>query len=117
MPSTYLTSFLLRLALAIPLLYAAIAAFLDPTSWIGFLPPWIQGQTLRETLLMLFSLSEIILALWLISGWRAFESASITAFVMFAITVANMGAFDIIFRDIGLLLAAIALMSLHKKST
>ena len=110
-----ITAFFLRLAVSIPFLYAAIAAFLDPTSWVGFLPSWI-GFILPATVaLNLFSVYEIALSLWLLSGKKTFYSAILSAVTLFAITFFNVGALDIVFRDVGLVLAAVALIFLEYK--
>ena len=110
-----IVAFCLRLGIAIPFLYAALAAFLDPNSWIGFLPPWI-GFILPATVaLNLFSVYEIALSLWLLSGKKALYSAILSAVTLGAITLFNVGALDIVFRDVGLLLAAVALIFVEYK--
>lgn len=111
-----LISFLLRLGLAVPFLYAAIAATLDPNSWLGFFPGWLQSIIPGGLLLGLFSLYELALALWLLSGKKTYYAGGLASLTLLAITISNLGALDIVFRDIGLLLAAIALTILHKKS-
>lgn len=104
-----LISFFLRLAISIPFLYAAIAAFLDPTSWIGFLPGWIGKIMPKEIALSMFSVFQIILSIWLLSGkWLRYSSVLASA-ILLSITVFNIGALDIVFRDVGLLLASISL--------
>lgn len=109
-----LISFFLRLGLAIPFLYAAIAATLDPNSWIGFFPSWLQNIFPGGLLLGLFSLYELALSLWLISGKKTYYASALASLTLLAITITNLGALDIVFRDIGLLLAAIALTILSK---
>ena len=104
-----LLSFFLRLAIAVPFLYAAISSFLDPTSWIGFLPGWIGIIMPKEIALSMFSIFQIILSLWLLSGkWLRYSSVLASA-TLLGITVFNLGALDIVFRDVGLLLASVSL--------
>lgn len=104
-----LISFFLRLAISIPFLYAAIAAFLTPESWIGFLPGWIGSIMPAEIALGAFSVYQMVLSLWLLSGkWLQYSSILASA-TLLGITVFNLGALDIVFRDVGLLLASIAL--------
>ena len=105
-----LASLLLRLGLAFSFFYAAISAFINPTSWIGFLPEFLRGGGM----LTAFSISEIILGLWLLSGWKTFYSSVLSAIVIAGITVFNFGSFDIVFRDVSILLMAIALAVLSK---
>lgn len=108
-----LASFLLRIGIACVLLYAAVASLLDSTSWIGFLPQWSRNLIPAAILLTIFSIFEIALALLLLSGKRPKEAAVISALTLAAITIANIGVFDIVFRDVGLLFSAFALVALH----
>ncbi len=112
---TSFVSFLLRLGIAVPFLYAAIAAALDPTSWIGFFPSWLQAIIPGGVLLGLWSWYEVALSLWLISGKKTYYAGGLASLTLLAITVFNLGALDIVFRDVGLLLAAVALTLLAKK--
>ena len=110
-----LISFLLRAGIAIAFLYAAISSFLDPFAWIGFMPAWIERVVPRAALLSLFSAYEIILALWLLSGKQAYRAAALSSATLFAIIIFNVASLDILFRDVPILFAALALMALQKK--
>lgn len=109
-----LASLILRLGLAVVFLYPAIAAFIDPNSWIGFLPIFLRRIIPEKTLLLLFSLYEIVLASWLLSGKKVFYAAVISAMTLFAIIITNIGVMDIIFRDVAILAAALALATLSR---
>ncbi len=111
---THLAMFLLRVALAIPFLYAAIASFLQPEAWVGFFPPWLLFIP-GSVLLTIFSLYELALAFWLLSGKQAYYAALLAALSLAGIIVFNLGALDIVFRDLGLLFAALALLFLSKR--
>ena len=108
MKGQQLASLLLRLGIAFSFAYASIAAFINPTSWIGFLPTFLQNNTF----LNIFSTGEIVLAIWLISGWKTFYPALLSALAMLGIIIFNLGALDIVFRDVTILLAALALAAL-----
>jgi len=110
MESRKLAIVLLRLGLAFSFIYVAIAAFVNPVSWIGFLPGFLRN----ETILFVFSIGEIILGGWLLVGWRTFYAAVVSAIVMSGIVVFNLGALDIVFRDVSILLMAIALIVLSR---
>lgn len=110
-----LASLLLRIGLAFVFLYAAIASFLDPNSWIGYFPLFLRQLMRPQILLSGFSVYEILLAIWLLSGKYAFYSASLTGLTLSGIIIPNLGAWDIIFRDVGLLFAALALAVLNYK--
>ena len=107
----------LRLGLAFVFFYAAIAALLDPFSWVGFFPQWMRSLIPDNLLLPLHSASEIILALWLLSEWKTLYASLAGTLAIFAIVVFNIGALDIIFRDVGLFFAALALVILSKQET
>ncbi len=109
----HFAAFLLRAALAVPFLYAAVASILQPESWIGFFPSWL--FFIPGTLLLtLFSLYQLALAFWLLSGKRTTYAAVLAAISLTGIIIFNLGALDIVFRDLGLLLAAVALAFLSK---
>ena len=102
---------LLRVGLALVFLYPAIAAFLEPQNWIGFLPVFIA----TNEALFAFGVFEIILALWLLSGFRVGIAALISGALVLGIVLTNFGALDIVFRDIPIIFASAALYVLSKK--
>lgn len=110
---TNLASFILRVALAVPFLFAAIDATLQPEAWIGFMPSFFRNLLPEAWLLAAFSLHQAGLTFWLLSGWKTKEAAMFATLTLLAITAANITVLEIVFRDIGLLLAAVALGVLH----
>lgn len=104
-----LSSFLLRLGLAFSFAYAAADSFIKPDNWIGFFPLIIRNLMSPPLLLIAFALLQAGLALWLISGKAVFYSASLSALLLFGIIIVNFGQFEIIFRDVTILFAALAL--------
>jgi hypothetical protein len=57
---------------------------------------------------------ELVLALWLLSGWKTYYAALLSALSAAGIVVFNLGALDVVFRDVGLLFAAGALVVLSR---
>ncbi|MDE2144817.1 MAG: hypothetical protein KGJ01_02525 [Patescibacteria group bacterium] len=106
---------LLRLALAFVFIYAAASSILNPSSWIGFLPMGLGKTWPLMNWLIVFSAFEVLLSLWILSGWKLFWSSLTAAIVLFAIIITNLMAFDIVFRDLGLGVSAMALAVLSKK--
>lgn len=104
---------LLQLALAFAFAYAAVSSFLHPFSWIGFLPAWLRSVAPAAisdfALLDIVSFGQVGLALWILSGRYLGLSAAVAGAVLIFIAVFNGGAFDIVFRDVSLALAALAL--------
>lgn len=99
----------LRIALAFALLYAAISSLIAPDNWVGWFPQFIFEIVPEHIALPIHSIAEIILALWLLSGWKTWIAASISALALITIVVFNIPQMDIVFRDIALAIAAIAL--------
>lgn len=105
------TQLLLRIGLAIVFLYASISSIKNPLTWIGYLPTFLRnGSTASATtILHIFSVYEIVLALWLLSGKYVRYAALLCAATLVGIVFSNSSLFAITFRDIALAFAALAL--------
>ena len=101
-----LPELLLRLAVACSFAYPPIAALFDADSWIGYFPAFLPSSIL---VLHLFGAIELIIALWILFGRRILIPSVIAALLLLAIVVFNLNQFDILFRDIAIALAALAL--------
>lgn len=107
---------ILRVGVAFTLLYAAVSSFLTPVNWIGFFPAFLFQSAIPEELILgAFSLFEIILGLWLLWGKKVVYPALLSAFAFGGIALFNLGAMDIVFRDVGLFFAALAIAKLAIK--
>ena len=100
---------LLRISLTFSFFYVAQAAIRDPLSWLSYAPQFVQNAFSAETLLFLLAAFHIIIGLWVLSGWKIFVSTSIAAAYLLAVVIFNFTQMDILFRDISLLLVALAL--------
>ncbi|MDP3988677.1 MAG: hypothetical protein Q8P93_00345 [bacterium] len=98
---------ILRLGIAFSFLFAGYASFTDPVSWVGFLPPWIDMYS--DTILFMSAVGEVIVGMWLLSGWQLPLASSIAAASLFGIVLFNVGQFQILFRDFALGIGAVAL--------
>jgi len=107
---------LVRIAVAFPFLYAAVAGLLDPFSWVGFLPDFTERIMDPFLALKLFGLAEIILALWILTGFKQQISAGISSLLLLGIIIQNFSILDVIFRDISIFLASIALIFMSKEA-
>lgn len=97
---------LLRVALAGAFLYPAFASLITPAAWIGYFPHFMLGIVPDSILLSLWSLLEVILALWILSGKKIFVPSIIASLLLALIVVFNFPLFDILFRDAALALVA-----------
>ncbi len=105
---------LLRLGLAVILLYAAVSSFVSPREWVGYFPAALTDRISADVLLKVFSVYELLLAGWLLSGVYTRYAALVVAATLAGIVVTNFDLFMISFRDIALIAAALALASLSK---
>ncbi|MEM4366469.1 MAG: hypothetical protein QXN46_02665, partial [Candidatus Woesearchaeota archaeon] len=87
MAKANLAKVLLRLSLAFSFVYAAIASFLQPTAWLGFFPKVLTAIIPAKLLLELFSVYELLLAGWLLSGKKAAYAALFSALTLAGIVL------------------------------
>lgn len=110
MPREKALILLLRLGVSSAFLYPPIAAIMDPLAWIGFFPPFLRDMVGNDTLLLhAFGFVEAVVGLWILSGKRIFIPSLAASAMLFGIIVFNGASLDIIFRDIAILGASLAL--------
>ncbi len=108
-------SFLLRIGLAIAFLYAGVSSLLQPDAWISFFPNFLLTIAPGKILLVLFTLYQFGLGLWLLSGTKAYYSGLVSMITLLMIIGSNVLVLDIVFRDIALLFSSLSLCALHYK--
>jgi uncharacterized membrane protein YphA (DoxX/SURF4 family) len=99
----------LRIGLATVFVYAAVSSTVSPGDWVGYLPGILTAAIPAELLLKFFSVYEVILAVWLLSGVHVRYAGLLAAVTLAGIVLSNITLFAISFRDIGLMFAALAL--------
>ncbi len=104
----------LRVGLAFAFLYPPYAALIDPTSWLGYFPQFVLAATgslgIPELVVLHgFGVVEVIIALWLLSGWRVYYPAAAATLILAAIVLLDYQNFDVLFRDVSIGLAALSL--------
>jgi len=110
-----LPELLLRVAIAFAFLYPPIAALGDPDSWTGYFPGFMLGFGLDELVLLhVFGALEGVIALWILFGRKVFYPSIVAALLLMAIVVFNGIQFPILFRDVSIALAALALAFMHR---
>lgn len=110
MGSDRLTNRVLRAGLAFSFLFPAINAFFDPYSWIGYFPAFMRGFVPDLVLLHSFGVIEIVIALWILSGWKIFWPSLAALLVLLTIVFFDFGDFQVIFRDVSIASIALALV-------
>ena len=107
---------ILRWGLAFVFFYAAIAGLVDSAAWVGYLPKFLHQTQDYHPLLTAFSAFELILASWLFWGKKLLWSSAIAVMMLAGVVVANFDSMSILFRDVGLIFMALALLELARGS-
>lgn len=117
------SNLLLRIALAFAFAYPAYGFWTTPNNWIGYLPSFVknagvlaQAGISESVLVMMIAGFHLLIALWLLSGWRIFIPSLIAAVFLGTVVYFNLNQLDILFRDISLALVALALAFGQRKS-
>ncbi len=101
---------LLRIAIAFAFLYPAYGFWTNPGNWVGYIPAFARGFGISESvLIMLIAGLHLVIALWILSGWRIFLPSLIAAVFLGTIVYFNQNQLNVLFRDISLALVALAL--------
>jgi uncharacterized membrane protein YphA (DoxX/SURF4 family) len=69
----------------------------------------MRGIVPDEVLLHSFGAIEVIIALWILSGWKVFYPAVIAGLMLLGIVAFNIPQFPIVFRDLSIAAMALAL--------
>lgn len=105
-----LAQIVLRVGVAFAFIYPPIAALSDPTGWFTYFPAFIRALPVPELVLLHgFGLLELLLAAWVLSGWRIRIPATIMTLMLLAIVLFNLSDFDILFRDLAIAAMTLAL--------
>ena len=104
------SNILLRVALAFAFLYPAYGFWENSLSWVGYIPSFVKDFGLsQDTLLIGLAVVHVIIALWILSGLRIAIPSVVAALFLGSVVYFNWNQIDILFRDISLALAALAL--------
>lgn len=115
--SPKLPRLLLRTALAFAFLYASVSSFIAPQDWVGYFPLFMRHIVPGNILLPIFSGIELFLAIWLLVGWYTRYAALLAAVMLAGIVVTNPSQLIVTFRDVSLVIAALALFALEYQTT
>lgn len=105
---------LLRAGVAFAFLYPPYAALGDPASWLGYFPSFMRlaaqaGGVPDMVLLHSFGALEIVIALWILSGWKIVWPAAAATAILLSIIFFGWNDFEVLFRDLSIAAAAAAL--------
>lgn len=105
------TETLLRVGLAFAFIYPAVSSVLNPYSWVGYIPRFVIETTQLQPMLLLhgFGFFELFLAVWILFARNTLYPGVLAALILSLIVIFNFNQMDVIFRDIPLILVALAL--------
>lgn len=105
---------LLRLGLAFVFGYAAVSSLQHPLEWTGYLPGFLTQHLSATGLLKVFSIYELLLTAWLLSGKYLRYGAALAALTLAGIVLVTPSQLIITFRDVGLACMALALAIMER---
>lgn len=104
------SQWLLRVGVALAFIYPPLDALSNPDSWVGYFPQFLLNSGIPSGVLLHgFGIIEVVIALWLLSGWHIEWPATVAALILAAIVAFNGVQFEVLFRDLAIALACLAL--------
>ncbi len=113
MSSERISDLILRAGLAFAFLYPPVNALFDPYAWIGYFPSFMYGFVSDDVLLHSFGIVEVIIALWILSGWRIFYPSTVAFAMLVGIVIFNVPNFQVLFRDLAIAAIPLSLIVIH----
>ncbi len=101
--------FLLRFGVAFTFLYASISAFINPDPWLAYFPGFLRNTFSDSFLLSTWGTGELIIGIWLISGYHIFIPSALSAILMIGIFVFDSESLPITFRNVCILCTSLSL--------
>ena len=101
---------ILRIGVAFAFLYPPYAALIDSYSWLAYFPGFVHSWDINQLLLLHgFGILEVVIALWLLSGYRIVIPATLATLMLLGIVVFSWADLDVLFRDLSIAAASLAL--------
>ncbi len=104
----HLRSWLLQVGVAFVFAYAAITTMLEPLRFVSYVPAWMSVPGMGHVL-RCFACFELALALALLTRRLLRPAALVAAMTLAGITLTNPDQFEILFRNVAIICAALAL--------
>ena len=105
----------LRIGVAFALLYPPLSAvFGDPYTWVGYFPAFVRGYAPDPVLLHAFGAAEVVLGLWILSGYKIFIPSLLATALLLGIVALNLPQFDVLFRDVAIACLTLSLVLINK---
>lgn len=95
--------------MAFTFLYASISAFINPDPWLAYFPEFLRNTFSESFLLSTWGTGELVIGIWLISGYQIFIPSLLSAILMIGIFVFDFESLPITFRNVCILCTSISL--------
>jgi hypothetical protein len=117
MDNNRLATVLLRIGLAFVLVYASVEIYIHPENFLKYIPKLILQSVPINHFLDSFGIIEVMLAVWLLSGWKGHYPSFLCVLMMVGIVAFNMEHFNVLFRNVAIAFGGMALVFLELKKT
>lgn len=103
----------LRVGLAFVLVYATVEIYIHPENFLKYIPKVVLTMLPVSLFLDLLGVGEVVLACWLLSGWKGQYASFLTVLMMVGIVACNMEHFQILFRNVAIAFGGLSLIMLE----
>ena len=107
-PTEQLPSWFLRAGLAFVFSYAAVSSLVHPAAFARYFPSFLPASWISG-LLPAFAVYELLLTVGLMVDRYTYAASLLAALTLLAIVAANPDAFAVLFRNVAIAFAALAL--------
>ena len=108
-----LAKYFLKIGLAFVFIYASVEIYLHPDNFLKYIPPFMMDFMPIDLFLDVFGVAEVLLAIWLLSGWKVQYPSIISFLLMVGIVVMNPEYFQVLFRNVAIGFGSLALAALE----
>lgn len=110
------STLILRIGISLVILYFSSQQFVNPSSWIYFLPSWTESMPISQIKFIYLNASfELIFGLMLLAGFYTRIVATLLAFHVLGIAI-SIGYNPTGMRDFGIFIALVSI-ALNEKSS
>ncbi len=115
MTNSNIAVWFLRVGIAFVFAYASVEIFINPQNFIKYTPQFVLDIVPLNLFLYSFAVAEVVLSVWLLAGWKPEYPSIISVVLIVGIVVCNPEYFQILFRNVAIAFAGLALLMLETR--